>query len=65
MPRLLFGRRLAPAHRTIVAMTCTRCHQLLPGDAFQRIPRTAGGRPYVDRRCRACRWAVLEVSPGR
>jgi hypothetical protein len=65
MPRLLFGRRLAPGLRTVVAMTCTRCGQLRDGTAFERIPRVAGGPAYVDRRCRTCRWAVMAGSPGR
>lgn len=65
MPRLTFGRRLAPGLRTVVAMTCARCHRLLPGDRFERIPRVAGGPAYVDRRCRACRWVRMEANPGR
>jgi RNase P subunit RPR2 len=65
MAALTYGRRLAPGLRTVVAMTCNQCHRLLPGDAFQRIPRVAGGPPYVDRRCRSCRWARMEASPGR
>jgi hypothetical protein len=65
MARPLFGRRLAPGLRTVVAMTCTRCGRLQAGEAFQRIPRLPGGPPYVDRRCRSCRWYPLAVSPGR
>lgn len=65
MARPLFGNRLAPGARTVVAMTCTRCHQLKGGDAFERIRRLPGAPAYVDRRCRPCRWTVLEASPGR
>jgi hypothetical protein len=65
MPRLTFPRPLCPGLRTVVAMTCTKCRQLLTGDQFERIPRVAGGPAYVDRRCRRCRWQVMEASPGR
>ena len=65
MPRLLFGRKLAPGHRTVLAMSCTICHRLLSGDWFERIPRVAGGPAYVDRRCRKCRWVRMESKPGR
>lgn len=65
MPRLLFPPPLTPGLRTVVAMTCTVCHRLRPGEQFQRIPRVAGGPAYVDRRCRSCRWTRMEANPGR
>lgn len=65
MPRLTFPRRLCPGLRTVVAMTCTICRQLRPGEQFERIPRVADGPAYVDRRCRSCRWTRMEASPGR
>jgi hypothetical protein len=65
VPRLLFGRRLAPGLRTVVAMTCVKCGRLQDGHRFERIPRVAGGPPYVDRRCLTCRWARMAASPGR
>jgi len=65
MPRLLFGRRLAPGARTILALTCQTCGQVKGGEEFERRPRVAGGPPYIDRRCRTCRWARMAASPGR
>jgi RNase P subunit RPR2 len=51
--------------RQLVALTCAMCHQLHPGDQYERRPRTVGGLPYLDRRCRRCRWARMEANPGR
>jgi hypothetical protein len=65
MARPLFGTRLAPGHRTVVAATCTRCGELKLGAAFERVPRLPGAPAYLDRRCRSCRWATAEASPGR
>jgi RNase P subunit RPR2 len=63
MPALPFPVR--PGPRQLVALTCTVCHQLLPAESYERRPRTVGGLPYLDRRCRSCRWARMETSPGR
>lgn len=58
---------LVIGHRTVLAMTCWRCGELLPGDRFGRF-RRGGRRPhvaYIDRRCQRCRWRHLEGNDGR
>lgn len=53
-------------HRTVVAMTCSKCNMLKPGSEFERYVRKTGERvAYITRRCRKCRWRVMESSNGR
>jgi hypothetical protein len=47
-------------HRTLLALSCTKCGSLLPAGAYIWTPRRPGQRAYLDRRCRGCRWAHLE-----
>jgi RNase P subunit RPR2 len=63
MPALPFPVRLGL--RPLLALTCSACHQLRPAESYERRPRTVGGLPYLDRRCRRCRWAGMEANPGR
>lgn len=63
MPALPFPVRLGT--RPLVALTCSVCHRLRSGTDYERTTRGVGAVPYVDRRCRRCRWARLESSPGR
>jgi RNase P subunit RPR2 len=58
----------APAvgHRTVVAMTCSKCGELKPGSAFERYRRSAKDRiNYLTKRCRTCRWRHMAESYGR
>lgn len=51
--------------RTLLLLSCAVCGHLRPGDRYERRPRLPGGPAYLDRRCRKCRWARMEASPGR
>ena len=63
MPAVPFWPRLG--ERYLLALTCAACGHLRPGNQYERRPRVPGGPQYVDRRCRACRWARMAASPGR
>lgn len=56
--------RTAVGARRLVALTCSVCGQLRDGDQYERRPRSTGPA-YLDRRCRACRWARMAANPGR
>lgn len=62
MPRVPFP--VKPGLRTVVAMTCAICHEFQPGHQFGRS-RRGQSVPYLDRRCRRCRWSRMEANPGR
>lgn len=47
--------------RRLLALTCWACGKLKQAADYERSSK--GG--YIDRRCRACRWRVMESSPGR
>lgn len=63
MPALPFQPTLGA--RVLLALSCALCGQLKGGDQYERRSRLPGGPAYVDRRCRPCRWARMEASPGR
>lgn len=46
--------------RTLVAMTCYACGVLKDAQHFRKHRRRDGQIPYIDRRCRSCRWRHLE-----
>jgi RNase P subunit RPR2 len=53
------ARALALGGRTLLAMTCRRCGNLLPGKAFGfHLRNLRDKRPYVDRRCTNCKWGL-------
>lgn len=56
---------LVIGRRTVLAMTCWRCGELKQGHEFDRFGRGryGGGTPYIDRRCKPCRWRHLEIKP--
>jgi RNase P subunit RPR2 len=63
MPRLPFP--IPTGHRTVLALTCTRCGELKPGAMFERRPRLPGAPAYLDRRCQPCRWWRMEQINAR
>lgn len=65
MPAVPF-RRTPLGERRLVALTCWVCGKLQPGDQYGRSWRGhRSSKPYLDRRCRVCRWARMEANPGR
>jgi RNase P subunit RPR2 len=53
-------------HRTVVALTCSKCGELKPGTSFDRYRRRVTDRiEYLTRRCRVCRWQHMATSLGR
>src|SRR5689334_7444653 len=58
MPRVPYTPPLG--ERLLLALTCSACGELLPPTSFEWRPRLPGGKPYIDRRCRKCRWLAME-----
>lgn len=46
--------------RTVLALTCLGCGNLAQGPELDRYRRRPEENPYVDKRCRPCRWKNLE-----
>lgn len=48
--------------RTLLAATCMTCGVLAQGVEFKRHKRNKRDkRPYLDLRCRKCKWRIMEA----
>jgi hypothetical protein len=56
---------MALGFRTLLLMTCWVCGETKGPEEFTRHMAGNGKGPYIDRRCRPCKWKHMEDSLGR